>query len=212
MRLDILIFALIAGYIFFRLWRVFGVRIEVERVSFSPDEVVVLRNANPSHEEKDNILPMIQKLQKHEPSFDPEHFIQAAERMLIKIVEAYSKNDKNILRKFVSPPLCEAFEAKITERQNAKQERHVEVLSVAGSITSIEVPSTSKQQATPARIFVTFISEQIIYTTESDGSSYDNPSHLPTQLSDNWVFARMIGSDNPIWHVESTSSQQYRET
>lgn len=83
---------------------------------------------------------------------------------------------------------------------------------VQGQITNIEIPDASQQQTLPVRVFVTFDSEQIIYTSEADGSSYDNPSRIPTRLSDNWVFVRMIGSDSPIWHVESTASQQYRST
>lgn len=212
MRLDIIILALVAGYICFRLWRVLGVRVEVERTTFAPGEVVVLSNVVPTGEDEDRILPMIQNLQKYEPNFDPEHFTQVAEKMLIKIVTAFAKDDTKVLRQFVSPPLCEAFEAKISERKQAHQVRHVEVLSVVGNITSVEVPDASLQHSTPARIFITFDSEQIIYTTEIDGSSYDNPSHLPTRLSDDWVFARMIGSDSPVWYVESTSSQQYRDT
>lgn len=208
MRLDTLIFALLAGYVFFRLWRILGVRVEGGQTSFSPDEVVILHNATPSQMDEDSLTPMVKELQKYEPNFDPEHFVQIAERMLVKIVQAFASHDAAVLRQFVSPPLCEAFESKMLERQTASQQRHVEVIAVQGHITAIETPDASTQHSTPARIFITFKSEQIIYTTEADGSSYDNPSHLPTRLSDDWVFARMIGSDSPIWYVENTSSQK----
>lgn len=210
MRLDILIFALLAGYMFFRLWRVLGMRIEVEKKTFSPEEVIVLRNATPITPVENIATQGIKDLQQIEPQFDPEHFIQAAERMLIKIVKAFADGNEKDLRFFVSPPLCEVFEAKIKERQESNQVRHVDVLSVQGRITNIDIPEESQQQNTPVRIFVTFDSEQIIYTEEADGSSYDNPLHLPTRLSDNWVFVRMIGSSSPVWHVENTTSQNYR--
>lgn len=212
MRLDILIFALLAGYIFFRLWRVLGMRVEVEKITVSVDDVVNLRQVQPEETETDNIKPMVEKLQHYEPSFDPDHFVYVAEKMLVKIVQAYASGDTETLKKFVSPPLCEAFEEKILERNKAQQKRHAEVLGVQGRITSIETPDEPKQKNEPARIFVTFESEQIIYTTELDGSSYDNPSHLPTKLSDQWTFVRMIGSESPIWYVESTASQKYRST
>lgn len=208
MRLDILIFALIAGYVFYRLWRVLGVRVEVERVTVSPGEVVVLRTPQSQEENEPSYQNDLQALVKREPSFDVEHFLQAAERMLNKIVKAYAEGDVDALRRFVSPPLCEAFEAKIEERKALGQQRHVDVMSVEGKVTAITLPKKSAEESEPARIFVDFKSEQVIYTVEKDGSSYDNPSHLSKQLIDHWVFARLIGSSDPIWYVESTRSQQ----
>lgn len=212
MRLDILVFVLVAGYVFYRLWRVLGVRVEVERTTFSPGEVVVLRTpVAEDASEQERSQQELQALLKYEPHFNVDHFLQAAEKMLKKIVSAFAEGHVEELRRFVSPPLCEAFEAKIKEREASGQQRHVEVIFATGRVISITVPDEKHQATEPARVFVLFESEQIIYTTEADGSSYDNPAHLPVRLSDNWVFARLVGSKNPIWYVESTSAQQHPE-
>lgn len=208
MRIDTIIFAIITFYILYRLWRILGMRVGIEYdVSMTSGEVVVLKEEE--NIEEDASQHYIETVQKYMPDFDAEHFIEAAEIMLSKIVEAFAEGNVNTLRKFICTPLCDAFEKSIEERMAAGKKREAEVISVKGRITSVEIEKTKSKKPICVRIFVQFESEQIIVTSEPDGSSYDNPSRIPTTLVDNWVFIKHLNADDPIWYVESTSRQKY---
>lgn len=211
--LDIVIFAMIAGFLFLRLHRVLGKRTGNEQPprSMTDDEmrgmdVVPLHPSDPTadgppHPELgDELEPGIASLKKVDRNFQPDEFLSGVETAFEMIVEAFSRGDTQVLQGLLDDRTLEGFETEIRRRKEA----HEEVSSSLISIDSCKI-AEAKILENRANVTVNIVSKQVHFVRNGDTGVVveGDTSHVST-VNDVWTFARDIRSNDPNWRLVET--------
>jgi predicted lipid-binding transport protein (Tim44 family) len=213
---DIILFAMIAGFLVLRLRSVLGRRTgnERRRDGFMRTRAPIPEKAGPASERGNGaaVVPLeakpmdavaqgLDRIRRADPDFDPEHFVGGARAAFEIIVGAFANGDKAALRPLLSDEVYRPFVVTIDERAAAQEtlETRIEELD-SPDITAAELAGPT------ARIVVRFISRQINVTRATDGSIVDGDPEHPVEKTDYWTFARDTRSTDPNWVLAATSS------
>ncbi|MEE8438971.1 MAG: Tim44/TimA family putative adaptor protein, partial [Micropepsaceae bacterium] len=152
--LDIILFAMIAAFIGFRLYSVLGRRTGNER---SPDEQVRVpetpakqnaednvvklpERANANNSRSDPIASAIMDMKLADRNFDEAQFVEGARAAYEMIVTAFAEEDRETLRPLLSDEVFRAFDRAISQREKRKQTMEFNFLGLEGSkITAAEL-------------------------------------------------------------------------
>ena len=213
---DIILFAMVAGFLFLRLRSVLGRRTGNERrrdlfprrSAPAADNVAALvepdkRVARPAADEPpgDVVADGLNRIRRADPSFDPAHFIEGARTAFEMIVSSFAKGDKTELRPLLSDEVFRRFAMAIDERVAAREtlETQIEKLD---SVDIIEAELAGRT----AQITLKLVSHQINVTRAMDESIVDGAPGQPVEKTDYWTFARDTRSADPNWVLIATSS------
>jgi predicted lipid-binding transport protein (Tim44 family) len=214
---DIILFAMVAGFLVLRLRSVLGRRTGNERrrdlfprraAPASSDNVATLvepdkRSARPADDgpSADAIAEGLSRLRSADPSFDPSHFIEGARTAFEMIVAAFARGDKAVLRPLLSDEVFQQFGAAIDERVAAEEslETRIDKLDAVDVVEAQLVDHT-------AQLTLKLVSHQINVMRAMDGSIVDGDPHHSVEKTDYWTFARDTRSADPNWMLIATSS------
>lgn len=217
--LELIFFALLSGYIFYRLWSVLGEeseedkeRREQKRRQFKAtieDNVIPL----PQYQAKDqkvdvdaeNLKPGVREglrlLQERESDFNFSQFLSGAKAAYEMILEAFAKGDFDTLKLLLSPKVYDAFSTEIEERIRRKETYAVTIESFDRvDVDAIEVYDTD------AVISVRFRTHQVMTTQNAASEVIENKAGISIPVTEIWTFTRPIGSDQPNWYLSRTQS------
>src|SRR5687768_12785959 len=185
--LEIVLFAMVAGFLILRLRSVLGRRTGHERRRPDPitartaqeearDKVIPLpeRGRAPQREEAPSAvadsgaLAGIAQIRSVDPNFDPGEFVTGARRAFEMIVEAFAKGDSGTLRPLLSDEVFAQFDGAIRAREEARQT----LTTTLVGIREAEITDAALEGRT-AQVTVKFISEQINVTRDSEGRVVD---------------------------------------
>ncbi len=222
--LDIIIFAVIAVLLLWRLRAAFGERDENDPPPFSiqfrvetvPAEELHKIQGTPQTETMTvenwrNRLPdfeLVETATAHhqlapffaaDPHFRPEDFLAKARKAFVLVVEAFAKGDKKFLEFMLSPALFAAFENEIDRRTADGEEYKKQIHAIKKAVIS-----KAALDGTVASITVDFIAEQSVTHKRADGSSASGADRGRETTQDRWVFQRDLKSDNPAWKLIAT--------
>ena len=213
---DIILFAMVAGFLVLRLRSVLGRRtgnerrrdLPMRRAGPSPDNVAALGEAGKSAAiSADGDTPAgavaegLSRIRRADPSFDPSHFIEGARAAFEMIIAAFAKGDKATLRPLLSDEVFEPFARAIDERIAAKETLETRIVR----LDSIDIVEADLGGRT-AQVTVKLVSHQINVTRAMDGSVVDGDPEHPIEKTDYWTFARDTRSADPNWVLVATSS------
>jgi len=213
---DIILFAMVAGFLVLRLRSVLGRRTGNERrrdlfprraapvsdnvtTLVEPDKRIA--RAVGDAPAADVIAEGLNRIRRADSSFDPANFIEGARTAFELIVAAFAKGDKAELRPLLSDEVFHRFAMAIDERTNAKEtlETQIEKLD--------KVDIVEAELAGPtAQVALKLVSHQINVTRAMDGSIVDGAPGQPVEKTDYWTFARDTRSNDPNWVLVATSS------
>ena len=213
---DIILFAMIAGFLVLRLRSVLGRRTGNERrrdlfprrAAPASDNVARLvepdnRSARPPEEvpPADVVADGLNRIRRADPSFDPSNFIEGARTAFEMIVAAFAKGDKATLRPLLSDEVFQRFAVAIDERNAAKEtlETSIERLDI------VDIAEAGLAGRT-AQVTLKLVSHQVNVTRAMDGSIVDGAPGEPVEKTDYWTFARDTRSSDPNWVLVATSS------
>jgi len=213
---DIILFAMVAGFLVLRLRSVLGRRTGNERrrdlfprrATPVADTVATLtepekRSARPADDAvpADVVAEGLNRIRRADPSFDPSNFIEGARAAFEMVVAAFAKGDKVVLRPLLSDEVFQQFATAIDERVAAKEtlETGIERLD-AVDIVEAELAGRTGQ------LTLKLVSHQINVTRAMDGSIVDGDPANPVEKTDYWTFARDTRSADPNWVLIATSS------
>ena len=186
---DIVVFAVIAVFIIYRLRNVLGKRTGFQKNS--TDQQFVKKQTTQKQEEAK--IPQLkeneQKLEivyKKIPSFDHKAFLEGAKKAFEIIITAFNKGDKETLKNLVSKDVLKAFEKAINEGLNNPNSQFYSLV--------IDGIDNAKVENGKITIGVNFISEQILSDSEED----------IVKNKDTWVFEKPENSNGPVWTLVST--------
>ncbi len=216
--MDILIFAMIAGFLVYRLRSVLGRRHGEERQrpnpfaidrsgAVQPDNVVSLADRGRPVPDSGSGLPDqpfslaagLAQIKAADPGFDEKSFIQGARSAFSMIVESYARGDTAVLRPLLSDGVYDSFSAEI-RRRIAAGEMHETSIERIKEADLLEARVDGRM----AQITVKFVSEQVIVTRAADGSVLDGDPDRLLEIVDIWTFARSPRARDPNWLLVET--------
>jgi predicted lipid-binding transport protein (Tim44 family) len=186
---DIIIFAVIAAFIIYRLRSVLGKRTGFQKKPVDQQ----FEKKQPTQEKEEFKIPQLkdneQKLKdiyKKIPSFEHRVFLEGAKKAFEIIITAFNKGDKDTLKSLVSNDVYKAFENAINDGSNNPNSQFYSLI--------IDGIDDAKVESGKVIIGVNFISEQILSDNEED----------IVKNKDTWVFEKPENSKEPAWTLVST--------
>jgi predicted lipid-binding transport protein (Tim44 family) len=191
--LDLILLAMIAGFIILRLRNVLGRK--------TGHEGKVVSNLS---EKKFEEFKKIIKLKKQPTEFDTnqkKQFLKGAEIAYETIINSFAQGDKKSLKDLVTEEMNKNFESAIEER-NSK--------NIKSELTFIGIKSSTieKFEKTAEALFFTvkFISEIISFKKDKDNNVIEGDPNKIKTVIDRWKFTRKISSMNPNWYLAETKT------
>tara|TARA_B100000900_G_C20477712_1_gene674117 strand:- start:448 stop:1044 length:597 start_codon:yes stop_codon:yes gene_type:complete len=189
--IDIILLAMIAGFIFLRLRGILGKRTGFEGKA-------------PSQFEK--VLNNIQTEKKRAPkeSFDDEaqrEFMKGAKIAYETIITDFSDNDNKLIasKPLLSQKIYDQFEVALKER--SKKGHYAEITFIG--INSAKIKE-HKRMNQILNVTVDFVSEVITCIKDKDKKVISGDPEKIKKIYDTWVFSRNITSNNPNWQLVDT--------
>ncbi len=136
-----------------------------------------------------------------DPGFDPSRFLDGAEAAFGMIVQAFAAGDRSTLRSLLSNETYAGFAKALDAREAAGERQRTELRAV--NEVAIEAADL---RGTVADITVRFVTDQINMTTGRDGEVVSG-SDAVTELTDLWTFQRDLSSGDPTWKLVGTGSR-----
>jgi predicted lipid-binding transport protein (Tim44 family) len=213
---DIILFAMVAGFLVLRLRSVLGRRtgnerrreLFVRRTRPAPEKGPTLIDPGPNAAAAaaaappaDAVAEGLNQIHRADPSFDPSQFLEGARVAFEMIVTAFANADKAGLRPLLIDEVFQQFVTAIDERTAAKETLETRVLRLESS-DIVEAEMLGRK----AQVTVKLTSQQINVTRAMDGSIVDGDPEHPSEKTDFWTFARDTGSADPNWVLVATSS------
>jgi predicted lipid-binding transport protein (Tim44 family) len=212
---DIILFAMVAGFLVLRLRSVLGRRTGNER-----RRDLFVRRARPVSDKRptlveptpvavnpltdtavDTVEKRLDAIRHADPSFEASQFLNGVRIAFEMVVSAFAEGDKSALRPLLSDEVFQQFIAAIDERMTAKESLETRIQQIDSSdIVEADLLGRTEQ------ITVKLVSQQINVTRAMDGSIVDGDPEHPTEKTDYWTFARDTRSTDPNWVLVATSS------
>ena len=184
---DIIIFAVIAVFIIYRLRSVLGKRTgfqkNINQQEFVKKETIPDELKIPQLKENEQKLEVVYKKVN---SFNHKEFLEGAKKAFEIIITAFNKGDKGTLKNLVSKDVYNAFEGAINSGSNNPNSQFYSLV--------IDGVEDAKVEGGKISIAVNFTSEQIL--SDNEDSIVKN--------KDTWVFEKPQSSTGPAWLLVST--------
>jgi predicted lipid-binding transport protein (Tim44 family) len=189
--IDIILLAMIAGFIFLRLRGILGKRTGFEGKAASQFEKVL----NNTQTEK-------KAVQKEK--FDDEaqqEFLKGAKIAYETIITDFSDNDNKLTasRPLLSKKILNQFEDALRER--SKRNHFAEITFIG--VNSIKIKEHKKIDKI-LNVTVNFVSEVITCIKDKDKKVISGDPEKIKKIYDTWVFSRDTSSNNPNWQLIDT--------
>ena len=186
--IDIILLAMIAGFIFLRLRGILGKRSGFDAKSTAQFEEVI-NNAN------------INKKSKNTDVFDEEaqkEFLKGAKLAYETIITDFSDNDNKLTtsKPLLSKKIYEQFNEALKERNNKGLSAEITFIG----INSADIKEHNKTNNI-LQVTVDFVSEVITCIKDKEKKIVSGDPEKIKKIYDTWVFSRDTRSNNPNWQL-----------
>jgi len=205
--LDILIFAIIAVFLIFRLKNILGTKTGFEDSNFNKNkternlENVVSIDTKKATQNRNSENKETLKIKKTDKTFDHIKFIEGSETFFKMVLEAFVEGNLDKVKEFIKPSVLKNFNLAIKERNKESETLIINLKA----INKIEILS-SETNKTVLRISVIFESCQIKALKDKDNNLIDGDLNKEILVNDIWVFERKINYLNQNWTLIETKS------
>lgn len=222
---EIFLFAMLAVFLFYRLWMVFGKETEEDQErrdsKFQPSQESENENVVPlplknkpvtapvdePSEFAPSVRDAIRQIRLIEPNFNPHTFLKGAKAAYQMVIEAFAEGDKKTLEELASKRVYDSFSSAIDEREKQLYKFNSSIESFDKiDIEAIEICDNV------VNVAVRYRTRQVNTTTDPQGIIIDNPAKISVNVTDIWTFSRTLNADNPNWELIITKSETYRES
>jgi len=192
--LDIILLAMIAGFIILRLRNILGKKTGHQNKVYS-DFAEVKTSMQNSRETK------VKKSSKEFDVNEKKQFLKGAEIAYETIITSFSKGDKESLKSLLTEKMQANFSSAIEDRNSKK---------IKSELTFIGIKSSAIQkfEKTAEALFFTvkFVSEIISVKKDKDNKIVEGDPNKIKTVIDHWKFTRKISSLNPNWYLAEIKS------
>lgn len=218
---DIVLIALIAGFILLRLRSILGQKGEGDLPDFfqqpkpktqvNPEPIILLgeKLAKPRQQidvdpylatlSDEQLLQAITDIKAKDPLFTATSFMDGAKMAFEMVFDAFVKSDKQTLGMLLSQEIYNDFLRSIEERDKQEHRQETTLLSVKAK----EI-RRARLDRNMAQIAVSFESEQVTVERDKTGNIVGGDPSDVQHVNDEWVFERDLTSKNPNWKVIET--------
>ena len=188
--LDIILLAMIAGFIILRLRNILGRKTGHENKIYSdfPEKKF--------DEFKEKIKSQTKKTQTEFDMEQKKQFLKGAEIAYETIINSFAKGDKKSLRDLLTKEMRENFESAIEERNSKNIKSELTFIGIKSSVIE-------KFEKTATALFFTvkFVSEIISVKKDKDNKVIEGDPNKIKTVIDRWKFTRKTSSMNPNWYL-----------
>jgi predicted lipid-binding transport protein (Tim44 family) len=216
---DIVIMALVAGFILLRLRSVLGDKMGNDNPSYFNKPAKVAEERNPTIVQLDDktlkakkpepdaymakvsdeqIISVVGAIKARDPVFLATHFLEGAKAAFEMVFDAFSRGDTDTLKFLLDARLFQEFKEALAERSHDGKVETTLISVKAKDIIAAEIIGNL------ARLTVKFASEQVTVTRDAENEIVGGDASLIHAIDDEWVFERDITSKNPNWKVIET--------
>ena len=210
--LQLLVLGAIAVFLILRLRGVLGTRdgFETPRI---PEEPVARKRFEVIDGDADNDIAdhaepgsanakALAEMKSVEPQFAVGPFLAGAKSAYEMILMAFERGDLSGVRAFLAPPVAEAFESVIAERQARNLTTTAEFL---GTRETALAEAEFNRTTGMAELSVRFVGEMIVATRDAEGNVVEGYPKAARKQRDVWTFARHMGAADPNWQLVATA-------
>ena len=218
---DIILFAMVAGFLILRLRSVLGRRTGNERpppqdpfarrrierpqtddkVVQLPDQSTRRAGEAETGAKGDPLSAALTQIQIADPSFHTADFIKGANAAFEMIVAAYARGDAGALRPLLNDEVYSHFASAIVEREKSGHKLE----STLVRVVSADLVD-ARIDGRVAFVTVKFVTEQVNVTRDATGAVVDGSPDKSTTVTDIWTFARNMRAKDPNWTLVETST------
>jgi len=189
--IDIILLAMIAGFIFLRLRGILGKRTGFDGKS-APQFEEILKNAN------------IEKKIKSNEIFDDtaqKEFLKGAKIAYETIITDFSDNDNKLTtsKPLLSKKILDQFNNALLERNEKQHSAEITFIGIESAIIK-----EHKQIDKILEVTVDFVAEIITCIRDKDKKIISGDPEKVKKIYDTWIFSRNISSKNPNWQLVDT--------
>ena len=190
--IDIILLAMIAGFIFLRLRGILGKRTGFgEKLStYVKQEQKVQKETNNKNLENQTFDDSAKK-----------EFLNGAKAAYEMIVTSFAKGDKNVLKPLLNKEIYQNFSDEI---DNRKKENIKSELTFVG-IKSAKIKNFEKKDNIYT-FTVDFVSEIITCKKDKNDKVIEGNPDIIKTVNDVWKFSKNISSRNPNWYLVETQA------
>ena len=186
--IDIILLAMIAGFIFLRLREILGKRTGFEGKS-APQFQEILKNVDTKIKSEQNL------------NFDEgaqKEFLIGAKIAYETIITDFSDDDNKLLKSkpLLSKKIQDQFDKALKERNNRG---HFSEITFIG-VNSADIKEHKKINDI-LKVTVDFVSEVITCIRDKDKKIISGNPEKIKKIYDTWVFSRDMRSNNPNWQL-----------
>ena len=189
--IDIILLAMIAGFIFLRLRGILGKRTGFDGKS-APQFEEILKNVN------------IEKKIKSNEIFDDtaqKEFLKGAKIAYETIITDFSDNDNKLTtsKSLLSKKILDQFNNALLERNEKQYSAEITFIGIESAIIK-----EHKQIDKILEVTVDFVAEIITCIRDKDKKIISGNPEKVKKIYDTWIFSRNISSKNPNWQLVDT--------
>ncbi|MEK6746419.1 MAG: Tim44/TimA family putative adaptor protein [Pseudomonadota bacterium] len=218
---DIVILALVAGFILLRLRSILGQKTDNDKPDFlQSSKINVIKDTDTIVQLSDkslkpkpmvdidpylsalndsNVLQAIKDIKAKDPIFNATSFVEGAKMAFEMVFDAFAKGDKQTLSMLLSQEIYNDFLGHIEERERQENRQETTLLSV-----KVKEIFRADLDRNIARIAVRFESEQVTIERAKTGDIVSGDPSDVQHVIDEWVLERDITSKNPNWKIIET--------
>ena len=210
--LEIVILAMVAGFLGLRLYSVLGRRAEHEEEQPIPTRFE--RSEDVPAEERRPVLPTasikrrelvdaneagVRAIATADPRFDLIGFLEGAKGAYRMVLEAFWEGDRETLRELCDEDVYASFDAAITAREEAGETLDNRLIRIEDATVS-----SASLDGRMARIAVSFIADIAAVTRDKDGTVIAGSLDDAIESKDVWTFMRHLDASGPDWKLDET--------
>jgi len=212
--LEIVILAMVAGFLGLRLYSVLGRRAEHEEEQPIPARFERAEERADDTAERRNVLPAalvkrreavtaneagVRAIAAADPRFDVRSFVDGAKGAYAMILEAFWSGDRETLRELCDDDVYQGFAAAIDAREASGETLDNRLIRIEDATIS-----SASLDGRVARVAVLFVADIAAVTRNADGAVVAGSTNDAIESRDVWTFMRHVDSSGPDWKLDET--------
>jgi predicted lipid-binding transport protein (Tim44 family) len=211
---EIILFALVAGVLVFRLYSILGQKDDnfgkvvgdVDNVipypgSCTMKDITKSVKVEPVYNTKDSeIAKVLELVNDSDNEFTESYFIEAAKATFEVVIRAFADGNKQILKKLLKSNIYENFCKAIDERDS---ETRLDITLVSIKSTDLVSANVNKNLVT---LTVKFVTEQITLLRNKVNEIIKGDASKVELVQDIWSFEHNLASNSPEWKLAATKN------
>ena len=202
--IDIIIFALIAIFLVYRLKNILGQNSESNEQNNEIDigkkdftNVVKLGQTDINKTKKRTTNELITAI---DPTFNEKEFLKGSQNFFEMVIDCFVKGNLSNIVDYIDDKLIKNFQMVIDERLKEEEILKIEIIN----INSVKIKNVTNLKSF-LRLSVLFETEQIKALKDKNGKVIDGNPKKSILVKDLWTFERDIKSTDINWKLVETS-------